>query len=111
MLRRAACLALALILAVTSVGFAVARGQGAPAGTVEICTGAGTVMLALDAEGKPAGPVHLCPDAALFVADGLPPAGPRPPETRVRPVPPPSAAPQTGRPAPAATARGPPAAA
>ncbi len=111
MLRRSACLAVALILAVTSVGLAVARGQRVPAGLIEICTGAGTVMLALDAEGKPAGPVHLCPDAALFVAEGLPPPGPRPPDPRVRPVQVPAVASQSGRTAPTATARGPPAAA
>lgn len=104
-------LALALIVALTSLTMAVARGQGRPVGEMVVCLGLGTISVPVDAEGRPTGPVHLCPDAApaLFVDAGL--------------VLPPATAPQglglrlavvqktaaTGRNAPAARARGPPA--
>ena len=73
---RALPLVIALVVALTSLTMAVARGQGRPVGETVLCLGLGTVSVLVDAQGRPVGPVHLCPDAtpALFVADGLPPA-------------------------------------
>jgi hypothetical protein len=73
MVRNLAAIALSLVLALTAGALAVARGQGAASGRVEICTGNGPVMLARDADGKPTGHAHLCPDAAVFVAEGVVP--------------------------------------
>jgi hypothetical protein len=73
MVRSLAAIALSLVLALTAGAFAVARGQGAVAGRVEICTGNGPVMVARDADGNPTGHPHICPDAAFFVVDGAVP--------------------------------------
>lgn len=88
---------LALVLAITSVTMAVARGHAAAAagGTeMVICTGYGLVKVTLDAEGNPTGPVHPCPDcvaagAALVPQPALGPAyaGPAARRTRARPAP------------------------
>lgn len=84
---------LAVILALTSVTMAVARGQTRVAGQVVLCSGYGVVVLDLDAAGNPlggsgedagggpAGTVHLCPDMVLSMLVALPLAGlwvPRP---------------------------------
>ncbi|MFN3644775.1 MAG: hypothetical protein ACK4TB_17845 [Gemmobacter sp.] len=99
---------LALILAVTSVAFAVARGTPLPAAMVELCSGSGPVMIALDDKGRPSGPAHLCPDGAIFVAEGAaPPAVVRPPSRIAAATAASSALPQ-GRPHPSARARDPP---
>jgi hypothetical protein len=86
MLRRLTLAALAALLVVTSSALAVARGRGSPAGLAELCAGAGTVMVALDADGNPTGPAHLCPDAVLFVADGVAAPAPERPGTAARRV-------------------------
>jgi hypothetical protein len=65
MLRALFPIALALVLALTSVSMAVARGQVAAGERIVICTGAGLVTIEIDAEGNPVGPVHICPDCAL----------------------------------------------
>ncbi|MFN6977981.1 MAG: hypothetical protein ACK4OP_07650 [Gemmobacter sp.] len=105
---RLALASLALILAVTSVAFAVARGTPLPAAMVELCSGSGPVMIVLDSEGRPSGPAHLCPDGAIFVAAGeAPPAVVRPPSRIAAACPVPSTLPQ-GRPHPSTRARDPP---
>ncbi|MFZ5962441.1 hypothetical protein ACOXXX_05770 [Thalassococcus sp. BH17M4-6] len=73
--------ALALVLALTSLQMAAARGAGGPAGMMELCLGQGVVTVAVDAQGKPTGPVHFCPDCvmSLIVAlDDTPPTVSRP---------------------------------
>lgn len=70
-------LALTLLLAFTSLGMAVARGQHRGMEQVVICSGPGVVMVTLDAQGNPVGPASLCPDGALslFLALDLPVPG------------------------------------
>lgn len=71
---------LAVILALTSVTMAVARGQTRVAGEMVLCSGYGIVVLHLDAAGNPVdgpggapgGAVHLCPDMVLSMLAALP---------------------------------------
>ena len=56
---------LALIMAVTSVGLASARGQTHVGGQVVLCSGGRIVTVTLDINGEPMGPTHICPDMAL----------------------------------------------
>ena len=64
---------LVVVLALTSLTMATARGQARMAEQVVICSGYGMVTIALDPEGRPAGPLQICPDCtlSLFVADGV----------------------------------------
>lgn len=62
-------LCMALILALTSGGMAVARGQTMAAGTMVLCTGSGPLVVPVDADGQPTGPAHVCPDCALSLID------------------------------------------
>ena len=76
--RSLAAVSLAIVLALTSLTMAVARGQmhiqTAGGLTLVICAGAGPVTVTLDADGNPVGPVHVCPDCALaLIAAVLPP--------------------------------------
>lgn len=61
-------LMLAALVAVTSLSFAVARGQAPVAGMIELCAGFGTTYMPLDAEGNPTGPAHVCPDGFASMA-------------------------------------------
>jgi len=72
LVRSSLALLLAVILAVTSVSAAFARGQADPAGTMVLCRGLVTVTVVVDANGQPIGIPHLCPDAAVgfFVDSG-----------------------------------------
>lgn len=65
---RVVALFLALCIALTSQAFALARGQAAAVGEMVICTGAGFVTVAVDAEGQPVGHGHICPDAVAALA-------------------------------------------
>jgi hypothetical protein len=67
-LRPALALCLALLLAVTSVSLAVARGQAPPAGEIVICTGLGLQSVAVDAQGRPVSRPHICPDGVAAIA-------------------------------------------
>ena len=72
---------LVLMLALSSVTMAVARGQVSVGGTIVICSGYGVVLVALDADGKPVGPLHPCPEclaggAAIVVPQMALPARP-----------------------------------
>jgi len=69
LLRRAFGLILALMLALTGQGLAVARTAPDAAGHIVLCTGAGPVMVYVDAEGKPTRAPHYCPDGALGLLD------------------------------------------
>lgn len=63
--------ALALLVALTSQQLAVARGQPHAAGQVEICSGDGVMVVAVDKDGNPVGPAHICPDVALALMAAL----------------------------------------
>jgi hypothetical protein len=56
---------LALLLSVTSVTMAVARGQSRVAGEIVICSGYGFITIKVDQHGNEVDQVHLCPDMAL----------------------------------------------
>ena len=62
LLRPLSGLLLALLMALTSVTMAVARGQAPMGDPVEICGGYGQVFVTLDANGQPAAPRHACPE-------------------------------------------------
>ena len=77
MLRGCFAFCLAVMLSLTSVTAAVARGQMAGATDVVVCAGAGVVTITLDAAGRPVTVAHHCPvctaaSAASFA--GAPPA-------------------------------------
>jgi hypothetical protein len=68
-IRPTLAIALALMLAVTSLTLAVARGQAPAAGVIELCSGAGLAAVPVGADGKPTGPAHVCPDGvASFIS-------------------------------------------
>lgn len=62
---------MAMILAVTSLTMAVARGQTRVAGEIVICTGYGITTISVDETGTPVGPVHICPDMVLGLMAAL----------------------------------------
>lgn len=66
-LRPLSGLLLALLMAVTSVTMAVARGQDRMGVTAEICGGFGAVFITLDRNGQPVPPGHPCPDCLTGV--------------------------------------------
>lgn len=62
-----------MMLAVTSLSLAIARGQAPAVGAIALCSGAGMAMLPVDAQGNPTGPPHVCPDGvAAFVSVDVP---------------------------------------
>lgn len=67
---------LAVVLVLTSQGFALARTAEGPAGAMVICTGTGPVTVLVDEDGQPTGAVHICPDCALSLFDAISPASP-----------------------------------
>lgn len=60
---------LALVLAVTSYGFATARAHAPASHAMEICTGFSMVTIWVDDNGEPVEQRHICPDAVSFLAD------------------------------------------
>lgn len=56
---------LALLLAVTSMTMAVARGQTRVAGEIVICSGYGLTTISVDEFGNEVTEVQICPDMAL----------------------------------------------
>lgn len=56
---------MAVVLAVTSLSAAYARGQAEPAGTMVICRGLTVMTVLVDGDGLPIEETHVCPDAAL----------------------------------------------
>lgn len=64
---------LAVVLAVTGLSVAHARGQASPAGSMVICQGLTVVTVLVDGEGQPVDQPHVCPDAALalFLQAGI----------------------------------------
>lgn len=73
-LRPLATLLFALCFVLTAQAMAVARGQTSATGEMVICTGAGVVTVAVDADGNPTGPAHICPDCALSLIAAAPAA-------------------------------------
>lgn len=56
---------LLVVIAVTSVQLAAARGQSPAVGTMVICSGTGPLQIMVDENGDPTGGVMVCPDYAL----------------------------------------------
>lgn len=68
-------LLLALILALTSVSMAVARGGMSLSGMMILCVNAGQVIVPIGPDGNPQDQPHLCPDCnmgALALTDPVP---------------------------------------
>lgn len=96
-----------------SLGFAQARVQAPVAGQIELCSGAGMVVLSVDADGQPVIDSHLCPDCVVggHVATPAPAlAAPQMPRRVLAPVWPVGQGQGGGCAAPRPMARGPPAA-
>ena len=69
MIKSFQALFLSLVLAVTSIGFAVARGQNPDVGTdMVICTGVGMIVMKIGPDGKPVEETVVCPDAISVFA-------------------------------------------
>lgn len=87
-LRRALAVLLVLMLSVTSVTAAVARGQMAGAVDLVICAGGGVATVTLDAAGQPVTRVHHCPvcTAASASMEGAAAPAVLRPETRAADV-------------------------
>lgn len=62
---------LCLLLSLTSVQLAVARGLPGAAGYAELCLNGAPVMVAVDDQGRPTGAAHVCPDMALSLIAAL----------------------------------------
>lgn len=59
------------VLTLTGHSMAMARGASPVAGYLELCTGTGPVMVAIDSEGEPTGESHICPDFSLLLQVSL----------------------------------------
>ena len=68
MLQSFAVLALALSVALSSIGHAQARHQAHGATTLVICTGYGLVRIIMDADGTPIEQTLPCPDCVVTLA-------------------------------------------
>lgn len=73
-MRALTALLLSLLLAVTSVTMATARGEAPIGQTMTLCSEGGTITVTLDANGNPVAPhAHLCPDClSAVLAANLP---------------------------------------
>lgn len=60
---------LALVMVLTSEAMATARVTPTAAGLIDLCTGTGPIMVAVDANGQPVGHPHICPDYAAHAFD------------------------------------------
>lgn len=81
MLRRCLALCLTILLTLTSVTAAVARGQMAGATEMVVCAGGGTMTVTMDAAGRPVAHVRHCPvctAASAAVAGAVAPVTLRP---------------------------------
>ncbi|MBC7133408.1 MAG: hypothetical protein H5U16_09925 [Roseovarius sp.] len=61
-LRPLTALGLCVLVALTSVTLAVARGTPQPVGQIVLCTGEGTRSVFIGADGAPVPAPHVCPD-------------------------------------------------
>ena len=62
---------LIFVLTLTGHSMAIARGASGPAGFMELCTGAGPVMVAIDEHGEPPGESHICPEFSLMLQNAV----------------------------------------
>ena len=67
-LRRLFSLFLTLALAFTSISVAQARGAAAATDQMVICSGTGTMVVYVDADGQPTHAPHLCAECVLMLA-------------------------------------------
>lgn len=111
-LRSLASLALALILALTSVHWALGRAEAAGAQDLVICADGSITTITLGADGKPVARHHACPDCVLggMALGNALQAGVAPPQARARRASLPRPRPRRQRRPIAARARAPPAA-
>jgi hypothetical protein len=65
MIRSITALSLALILSLTSVSMALARGDMAVHGTMILCLGGMQVTVAIGPDGQPILQEHVCPDCTI----------------------------------------------
>ncbi len=110
MLRGGLALCLTVLLSLTSVTAAVARGQMAGATEMVVCAGGAPVTVTIDATGQPVARAHHCPvctAASAAVAGAVAPVTLRP-VTRSEAVPPKMVPRLAGGVALVAVARGPP---
>jgi len=70
-LRQPLAILLVVVLVLTGHSMAIARGMPLPADQVELCTGSGPVMMAVDGDGNPTGPAHICPDFSLSLLNAV----------------------------------------
>lgn len=70
-LRTHIALLLIAVMTLTGHSMAIARGAPGPAGFMELCTGTGPVMVAIDENGEPTGASHICPEFSLMLQDVL----------------------------------------
>lgn len=59
------------VLTLTGHSMAIARGAPGPSGFIELCTGTGPIMVAVDEDGAPTGASHVCPEFSLMLQDVL----------------------------------------
>jgi len=64
----------ALVIALTSVSAAIARGETMEGRHIVICSGGTLVSIILDADGKPVKRTQICPDYALTILASVMPA-------------------------------------
>lgn len=74
---------LALMLGVTSITLAAARGRAPAVAEIVICSGFALQTIPVDATGKPTGKAHICPDAVTAFALIALPAPELPPRKTV----------------------------
>ena len=72
-LHRKIAILMVAVLVLTGHSMAIARGMPVAAGLMELCTGTGPVMVAVDAEGNPTGHTHICPEFSLSLLDAVAP--------------------------------------
>ncbi|WP_299374980.1 hypothetical protein [uncultured Tateyamaria sp.] len=62
---------LSVMLVMSSIGFATARGADPAVDRMVICIGASAQVVYIDAEGRPTAAPHLCPDCTLHALDAV----------------------------------------
>jgi len=73
----------ALLIAVTSQAYALAKAAPDPAGRMVLCIGAAVMVVLTDSDGQPVEVPHTCPEATLIAAAGPALPAPTPPSRLV----------------------------